>query len=112
MNPPTVQETACNSGDLGLIPGLGRSPGEGNGNPLQCSVGNPMDRGAWGATVYGVARVGHNLATIPPPSSCLATCQISPHRQPLLCITVSAYTSYWPHVISMQTLQPHCKSMR
>ena len=44
------------------------SPGEGNGNPLQYScLGNPMDRGAWQATVHGVARVGHGLATKPPP---------------------------------------------
>ena len=43
------------------------SPGEGNGNPLQYScLENPMDRGAWRATVHGVARVGHNLATKPP----------------------------------------------
>ena len=42
--------------DLGLTPGVGRSPGEGNGNPLQYScLGNPMDRGAWQATVHGVA---------------------------------------------------------
>ena len=42
------KESACNAGDLGLIPGLGRSPGEGNGNPLQDScLENPMDRGAW-----------------------------------------------------------------
>ena len=41
--------------DMGLIPGLGRSPGGGNGNPLQRScLGNPMDRGAWGAAVHGV----------------------------------------------------------
>ena len=41
--------------DVGLIPGLGRSPGEENGNPLQYSyLGNPMDRGAWQATVHGV----------------------------------------------------------
>ena len=40
--------SACNAGDPGLIPGLGRSPGEGNGNPLQYScLENPMDRGAW-----------------------------------------------------------------
>ena len=46
-----------NAGDLGLIPGLGRSPGEGNGNPLQYyCLENPMDRGAWQATVYGVAK--------------------------------------------------------
>ena len=45
------KESACNAGDLGLIPGLGRSPGEGNGNPLQYScLGNSMDRGAWRAT--------------------------------------------------------------
>ena len=43
------KESACNEGDLGLIPGLGRSPGEGNDNPLQFScLENPMDRGAWG----------------------------------------------------------------
>ena len=48
---------AYNAGDLGLIPGLGRSPGEGNGNPLQYScLENPMDQGAWWATVHGVAK--------------------------------------------------------
>ena len=50
------KESACNVGDLGLIPGLGRSPGEGNGNPLQCScLKKPEDRGAQRATVHGVA---------------------------------------------------------
>ena len=64
--PPTV-ESAYNAGDPGLIPGSGRSPGEGNGNPLQYScLENPMDRGAWQATVHGVARVGHDLVTKPP----------------------------------------------
>ena len=49
--------SACNAGDPGSIPGLGRSPGEGNGNPLQYScLENPMDRGAWWATVDGVAK--------------------------------------------------------
>ena len=62
------KESACNAGDSCSIPGLGRSPGEGNGNPLQYScLKNPMDRGAWQATIRGVARVGH-LATKPPPS--------------------------------------------
>ena len=47
-----------NSGDIGFDPWVGRSPGEGNGNPLQYSnLGNPMHRGAWQATVHGVARV-------------------------------------------------------
>ena len=48
------EESACNTGDLGLIPGLGRSPGEGNGYPLQYSyLENSMNRGAWRATVHG-----------------------------------------------------------
>ena len=52
-----VKAFVYNAGDLGLIPGSGRSPGEGNGNPLQCScLENPMDRGAWWATVHGVAK--------------------------------------------------------
>ena len=51
-----VKASACNAGDLGSVPGLGRSPGEGNGNPLQDScLENPMDRGAWWTTVHGVA---------------------------------------------------------
>ena len=52
-----VQASACKAGDPGSIPGSGRSPGEGNGNPLQDScLENPMDRGAWGAIVYGVTK--------------------------------------------------------
>ena len=52
------------AGGVGLISGLGKSPGEGNGNPLQYScLGNPVDAGAWWGTVHGVARLGHNLAT-------------------------------------------------
>ena len=50
-----VKASACNAGDLGLIPGLGRSSGEGNGNPLQYScLENPMGGGAGWATVHGV----------------------------------------------------------
>ena len=61
------KESAYNAGDLGLIPGSGRSSGEGNGNPFQYScLENLMDRAAWQAIVYGVTRVGHNLATKPP----------------------------------------------
>ena len=53
----TVKASAYNVGDPGSIPGLGRSPGEGNGNLLQCScLNNPMDGGAWQATVHGVAK--------------------------------------------------------
>ena len=54
------KEPACNAGgtgDMGLIPGLGRSPGEGHGNTLQIScMKNPVDRGAWQATVHGLAK--------------------------------------------------------
>ena len=60
-----VKNPPANAGDVrdvGFIPGSGRSPGE--GNPLQYScLRNPMDRGAWQATVHGVARVGRDLAT-------------------------------------------------
>ena len=52
-----VKNPPASLGDVVLIPGLGRSPGEGNGNPLQYScLGNPMDRGGWQATVHGVAK--------------------------------------------------------
>ena len=51
------KESACNAGNLGSIPELGKFPGEGNGNPFQYScLGNPMDRGAWRATAHGVAQ--------------------------------------------------------
>ena len=56
-----VKNPPANAGDLGSIPGLGRSPGEGNGNPLQDSfLENPMDRGSWWTKVHGIARVRHN----------------------------------------------------
>ena len=55
------KESACSAGDLGLIPGSGRSPGEGNGDPLQYSfLENCMNRGTWWAIVLGVARVEHD----------------------------------------------------
>ena len=58
-----VKASACNAGDPSLIPGSGRSPGEGNGNPLQYSfLENSMDGGAWWATVHGVTESQHNRA--------------------------------------------------
>ena len=58
------KESAYNAGDLGSIPGLGRSPGEGNGHPLQYScLENPMNRGAWWATVHGVAKSQTRLSS-------------------------------------------------
>ena len=63
-----VKSPLANAGDVGSIPGSGRSPGKGNGNPLQYScLGNPMDRGAWRATVHQVTRVSHGLVAKPPP---------------------------------------------
>ena len=55
------KESVCNAEDPGLIPGSEKSPGEGNGYPLQYScLENSMDRGAWQATVHGSQRVGHD----------------------------------------------------
>ena len=60
-NPPA---SAGDAGDSSLIPGSGRSPGGGNGNPLLYSCpGNPMDRGAWWTTVHGLQKVGCKLVT-------------------------------------------------
>ena len=59
-----VKASACNAGDLGSIPGLGRSPGEGNGTPLQYScLENPVGRGAWWATVHRVAKSWTQLSS-------------------------------------------------
>ena len=60
------KESACNTGDLGSISGLGRFPGEGNGNPLQYSY---LNRETWRDIVHGVTRFKHNLTTKPPPMS-------------------------------------------
>ena len=58
------KESACQAEDMGSIPGLGRSPGEENGNSLQYScLGNPMDKEAWQFTVHRVTKVGHDLVT-------------------------------------------------
>ena len=55
----SVVKNPPNEGDMGSVPGLGRSSGGGNSNPLQCScLENPMDRGAWWATVHGVEKSG------------------------------------------------------
>ena len=62
-----VKNLPADSGDTGSIPGLGRSPGEGNDNPLQYScLEDSMDRAAWQATVHGVSRVGPDLVTKSP----------------------------------------------
>ena len=64
-----VKNLPANVGDTSLMPGLGRSPGEGNGNSLQYScLGNPRDRGTWSAKVH---RVAEELATTKPPLICV-----------------------------------------
>ena len=63
-----VKNLPANAGDAGSIPGLGRSPGGGHGNPFHYScLKDSLDRGAWKSTVHGVTRVGHNLVTMQPP---------------------------------------------
>ena len=60
-----VKNLPANAGDVGLTPGLGKSPGEGNGNPLQYScLENPMDGEAWWATVHGVAKSRTRLSDV------------------------------------------------
>ena len=70
-----AKESACNAGDMGSIPGSGRFPGEGNGNPFQSCLENPMDRGIWSVTVHRVTksrpllkRLSTHTHTIPIPS--------------------------------------------
>ena len=70
-------------GGLGSIPGSGRSLGEENGNPLQYScLENSMERGAWWATIHGVTRVRHNLATKPPANHLTPVTSSQPHFSP------------------------------
>ena len=86
------KESACNAGGSGSIPGSGRSPREGTGNPLQYAcLRNPMDRGAWQATVHGAARVQHDLATKPPPP--LPTTHPHFHPVPPKCHVLSCSVS-------------------
>ena len=67
------KESTCQAGDVDLIPGLGRFPGEGNGNPLQYScLGNPMDRGAWRAIAFGVKKELDTLSPRALPNKCSA----------------------------------------
>ena len=62
-NLPAIKETACSTGDPALIPGSGRSPGEGNGSPFHYScLGNPTDRGARWAIVHGVTNSQRQLS--------------------------------------------------
>ena len=81
----TVKRLAYNERDLGLIPGLGRSSGEGNGNPLQYScLENPMDRGAWWATVHWVSKSRNDWATSLSLLMLLGTVIERPHQKQVI----------------------------
>ena len=85
-----VKNPPANAGDkrhVGLIPGSGRSPGEGNGNPLQYScLENPMDRGAWRVTVHGATRVGHDWSDL--------QCTHTSHFLIKVLVVLSSFNSY------------------
>ena len=86
------------TGDMGSISGLGRSPEEGNGSPLPYSCWeNLMDRRAWRATVYGLARVGHDLVTKPPPLRTLCCAACHTHRGPQRDLTAYPVLCCVPH---------------
>ena len=99
-----VKKLPANAGDkrdAGSISGLGGLPGEGHGNPLQYScLEGPMDRGAWRATVHGVARVGHNLATKRPLYNIVVVFAIQRHES-----ATGAHVS--PHPEPPSHLPPH-----
>ena len=89
------KESACDAGDLCSIPGSGRCPREGNGNPLQYScLENPMDRGAWWPIGHGVARVGHDFMTKPWVERCVNT-HLYIHVYRFVCIFIHTHTCTW-----------------
>ena len=90
--------SACSVGDLGSIPGLGRSPGEGSGNPLQYScLENPMDGGAWQATVHGVTKSQIRLSNF---TSLYFTSTL--HTSRYLIFPFFSYTPKMPHSYSWE----------
>ena len=101
------KESACNSGDPSLIPGLGRSPGEWNGYPLQYScLGNPMDRGAWGAPVLRVAKSQAQLKQHSPIAPACLVPSLSPTFRlykitpGCSCFSVNNYWIFWMFLVS------------
>ena len=97
------KESTCSIGDPGSIPGLGRSPGEGNGSPLQCScLENPINREAWQATVHGVAKVGQDLATKARPQPLCCHCGPSHHHLSQIITTPCKLASGFSSCLSLQ----------
>ena len=110
-----VKNLPDRAGDVGLIPVSGRTPGGGSGTPLQYPcLGNPVDRGAWRATLHGVARVRHDLATKEQqslqrmfssprrPCSSAITTHSSSHQPPASCLL-----SLWTHLLWTFHAKPH-----
>ena len=109
-------KSVCNVGDPVSIPGSGRSPGEGNGNPLQHScLGNPMDRGAWWATVHGVTKSQKQLKQLRWGYTHIITHTHSAHRHPHTqsfphnppTFTCAVIPTYSPSPTSNHTLTTH-----
>ena len=97
---------------MGSVPGWGRSTGEGNGNPLQYScLENPVDKGAWQATVHVVTKVGDNLTSKPPPSHTLSKVKFS-SVQLFSCVQLFANPRIAAHQASLSITTPrvHPKS--
>ena len=87
------KESTCQAVNAGSIPGSGRSPREGHGNPLQYScLGNPMDRGAWWAALHGIARVAHSWVTEQAGVCCKSPANMTARSFPLQDI----YSKYVP----------------
>ena len=85
------KDSACKARDLGSIPGSGQSPGEGNGNPIQYScLENPVDRGAWWATVHSVAEL-NTTEWLTHTSACLRLLMFLPARQFTMCIIMGGW---------------------
>ena len=108
------EESACSAGDVGSIPGLGRSSGEGNGNPFQYScLGNSTDRGAWHITVMGLQKSQTQLKNNKKLQSCHLQCvrdwyrsltQINQYNS-CVCVCVCVYNSYFNPISTNSKLQ-------
>ena len=98
------KESACNAGDLGSIPGLGRSPREGNDNPLQYTcLENPRDREAWWAAVYGVAQSRTRLRWL---SSSSSSSSIRMYLEETVLEKLQHWDSIWRHTTGPEGLHP------
>ena len=95
-----VKNSSANAGDardVGSVPGLGRSPGRGHGNPLQYScLENPMDRRAWWATINGITRISHDLAARPSTTNTVFQFSSVTQLCPTLCNPVDCSTPGFP----------------